>query len=118
MKPRVVWQCTSPPPQGQQSRIEPTSIVIACADNGIGVQNLAWTSWTSTAATGTGQVWENNCVPNCATGTIGYYRATITLSRVADTSAGTLFMQLTAAYHPAGPHGHRSDQFSLPVPPE
>ena len=116
--PAVIWECTSPPPLGQQSTVKPTSIVIACADNGIGVDKLAWTNWTTTAAVGTGRVWENNCVPNCATGTIRSYPASITLSRVADTSEGPLFTHLTAVYHPVGPLGRTIGQFQLPSPPE
>ena len=116
--PAVVWECTSPPPRGQQSTVKPTSIVIACADNGIGVDNLAWTTWTTTAAAGTGRVWEKNCVPNSATGTISYYPASVTLSRVADTSEGPLFTRLTAMYHSVGPQGRSIGQFQLPSPPE
>lgn len=116
--PGVIWECTSPAPQGQQSRVEPTGIVIACADDGIGVRSLAWTSWTTSAAAGAGRVWENTCVPNCATGTIKYYSAMITLSGAENTSEGPLFTRLTAVYHPAGPQGHTTDQFQLPLPPE
>jgi hypothetical protein len=117
--PEVIFDCTAPPPSAQQSKVKPSSIVLACADNGIGVQDLAWSNWTTTTATGTGKVWENTCTPNCAQGTFGYYPATITLSGVVNTpSNGYLFSQLTALYQSTGPNGHTSDHFRLPLPPE
>ena len=52
---------------------EPLSITLACADAGIGVRDMLWMSWTPTTATGSGLLWEKLCVPDCATGKIGYY---------------------------------------------
>ena len=57
-------------------------------------------------------------MPNNATGTINHYAASITVSRVAETRALPSFTRLTATYHPAGPRGHKIDQFSLPVRPD
>jgi hypothetical protein len=117
--PGVIFECTSPPPAAQQSKVQPSSIVLACADNGLGVADLAWTDWTATSASGTGKVWENNCTPNCAMGKFGYYPATITLAGVENTASnGPLFSQLTAVYQGTGPNGHTIDQFRLPMPPE
>jgi hypothetical protein len=113
--PGVIFDCTAPPPAARQSRVKPSSIVLACADNGIGVEDMVWTNWTANGAIGTGKVWENNCKPNCAEGTIGYYPATITLSGVVNTTSnGPLFSQLTARYQTAGPNGHTTDHFGLP----
>jgi hypothetical protein len=116
--PRVIADCTAPPPLGQRASLKPTSITVACADNGIGVEKLSWTSWTSSFATGQGTVWENGCQPNCAMGKIGYYPATVTLSAVRQTTSGPLFSRLTAAYQRSGPSGHKVDHFVLPLPPE
>jgi hypothetical protein len=117
--PKVISDCTAPPPTAQQSTVKPTSIVLACADNGLGVEILTWTTWTANTATGTGKVWEKNCVPNCAQGTVGYYPATITLSTVVNTASdGPLFSQLTARYQTTGPNGHTTDHFPLPLPPQ
>jgi hypothetical protein len=55
--------------------VMPSTYVIACADAGIGVQDLHWTSWTPNLASGYGTFWENDCTPNCADGHIHYYRS-------------------------------------------
>ena len=53
--------------------VAPSAFIIACADAGIGVRDLHWTSWTPTLASGYGTFWENDCTPNCAAGHFHYY---------------------------------------------
>ena len=65
----VVVDCSSNPV------VMPSTYVIACADAGMGVQDLRWTSWTPKLASGYGTFWENDCTPNCAEGHIHYYRS-------------------------------------------
>jgi hypothetical protein len=48
--------------------VTPPAFVVACADNGMGVEGLHWTSWTPKLASGYGTIWENDCTPNCADG--------------------------------------------------
>ena len=116
--PRVIADCTAPPPQAQQTQVEPTSITVTCADNGIGVQDVVWTSWTASSASGNGTVWEKTCKPDCASGPIGMYPASISVSGVKATSVGNLFTRMTVTYQGAGPNGHTTDQFGLPLPPQ
>ena len=116
--PKVIANCTAPAPQSQVTQFEPSSISLACADDGTGVEDMSWTTWTATVATGDGRLWENTCTPNCANGAIETYAATITLSDVQSTSAGDLFSRLAAVYQGTGPNGHATDQFVLPLPPE
>lgn len=116
--PGVIWECTSPPPQSQQAGVEPRSIVLTCADNGTGVEDVVWTSWTASAASGSGRLWQKDCVPDCASGGISHYAAVITLDRPVRTAKGLLFSRLIAKYTAVGPGGHASDQFRLPLPPE
>jgi hypothetical protein len=69
-RPRyVVLDCDATP------RVRPGSYVLACADDGIGLQDLHWTSWTARLASGYGTLYENDCTPNCADGHLHYYRA-------------------------------------------
>jgi hypothetical protein len=63
----VVLNCES------RAQVEPGSYVLACADAGIGLQDLHWTSWTPKLASGYGTEWENDCKPNCAEGHLHYY---------------------------------------------
>ena len=53
--------------------VAPSTFIITCADAGIGVQHLHWTSWTPKLAGGYGTFWENDCMPNCAGGHFHYY---------------------------------------------
>ncbi len=53
--------------------VAPSTLIITCADAGIGVQDLHWTSWTPKLASGHGTFWENDCTPDCAAGHFHYY---------------------------------------------
>jgi hypothetical protein len=57
----VYGNCTIP-------SVEPVEIVLACADYGILLQGLHWTSWTAVGATAVGTLVYNDCVPDCADG--------------------------------------------------
>lgn len=48
--------------------VEPTEIVLACADYNALLEALHWTSWTATSATAVGTFVSNDCTPNCADG--------------------------------------------------
>ena len=54
-------------------RVKPGTIYLACADNGIGLTRLHWTSWTPELASAYGTEWQNDCKPNCAEGHIRNY---------------------------------------------
>ena len=48
--------------------MEPTEIVVACADYGEVLKGLHWTSWTASSATAVGTLVYNDCIRNCASG--------------------------------------------------
>ena len=48
--------------------VAPPSLIVTCADAGIGLRDLHWTSWTPKLASGYGTFWEKDCKPNCAEG--------------------------------------------------
>jgi hypothetical protein len=58
---KVYGNCTTP-------SIEPAEIVLACADYGVLVEGLHWTSWTTASATAVGTLVYNDCTPSCAEG--------------------------------------------------
>lgn len=95
---------------------EPLSITLACADAGIGVQDLLWTNWTTRTAMGTGLLWEKLCVPDCATGKIGYYPVNVTLSAVRASAKGQWFSELTVSWQGGRPPNKTPDTFTL-MPP-
>ena len=57
----VYGNCTTP-------TVEPAEIVLACADYGVMLDGLHWTSWTATSATAVGTLEYNDCTPSCAAG--------------------------------------------------
>jgi hypothetical protein len=112
--PGVLANCTSPPPQSLA--VEPTTIFIACADAGIGVLDLTWSSWTAEGAGGSGELWENDCTPDCAAGVVKDYPAAISLSGVEDSVDGPAFTTLVATYRGTTPNGRPVEQFTLELP--
>src|SRR6266550_4410323 len=76
-------------------------------DAGNVVTNISWSSWGPDSGVGRGTWHYDNCVPNCAQGTVTDYSASITVSQ---SSAGQ-FTRLTEAQ--SGPHG-QTYTFTLP----
>jgi len=56
-----------------KAQVRPGTIVLACADYGLGLMHLHWTSWTPKLASAYGTEWENDCKPNCAAGHVHHY---------------------------------------------
>jgi hypothetical protein len=57
----VYGDCTHP-------SVEPSEIVMACADYGAVAEDLRWSAWTSSVATAVGTIVYKTCAPDCATG--------------------------------------------------
>ncbi len=112
--PGVVADCTSAPPH--RLSVRPYAITLACADNGWGVGNMAWTSWTTRTATGRGTFWEKLCKPSCTAGEIGKYLVAITLSVVKTSSQGPWFSRLTVTWEAGRPPSPTPDRFLLTPP--
>jgi len=112
--PGVVADCTTAPPHGLTAR--PTEIVISCADDGLGVGHLTWSSWTASSATGQGSLWMNLCKPDCADGTFAYYPVKTALSHVKDSSDGSWFGVLTITFEGTRP-GSLPSTYNL-MPPQ
>jgi hypothetical protein len=53
--------------------VAPSTVIVTCADAGIGLRDMHWTSWTPRLASGHGTFWENDCKPDCADGHFHYY---------------------------------------------
>jgi hypothetical protein len=57
----LTWNCEIP-------EHKPESILITCADGGIYVEKIQWSTWSQEGATGIGIFSENLCEPSCAEG--------------------------------------------------
>jgi hypothetical protein len=91
---------------------EPDAYTLACADGNAGLSGLTWSTWTAASATGSGQYYQNTCVPDCAGGTFVYTPVTVTLSDpLATADGGEYFTMMTVPgkgawqLGPEGPDG-------------
>jgi hypothetical protein len=57
---------------------EPSSDIITCADAGMLLTALHWTTWSSRFASAYGTFSENDCKPNCASGHFRAYSVLVT----------------------------------------
>ncbi len=111
--PGVTADCGTAPPH--RLSIQPSGITLACADNGWGVEDMTWTSWTALAAVGHGLFWDKLCQPSCAAGKIGTYPVAIRLSAVKIAGQGW-FSRLTLTWTASRPPQRVPDSFPLSPP--
>ena len=98
-QPQVIADCASP-------TVEPTTIVLACADYDSLLEEITWSSWTAHGARGTGVYTYNDCIPYCARGTFHSAPATVTVRAPVSTSAGVEFTLVTWTFSdPKAPSG-------------
>lgn len=82
-------------------------IIYFSGDSGNIVNNISWTSWNVDSALGHGTWSYDDCVPDCAQGTVTEYPATLMLSN----PSGGQFTSLTEVQ--TGSHGN-TYTFTLP----
>ncbi len=73
----LTWDC-------ETAIYKPESITITCADGGIFVEKIQWSTWGQEGATGIGIYSENLCEPNCAEGKRVSAPVNITLSNMTE----------------------------------
>lgn len=61
-------QCPPIPTNLGPAEERPSSLLLACADGGIGLTDLRWRGWGLAQASATGVLFWNTCSPNCAHG--------------------------------------------------
>jgi hypothetical protein len=60
---------------------KPTTIIKFCADAGVGVGAIEWSSWSADGATGEGKYEINDCIPTCVAGKQHSADVTVVLSK-------------------------------------
>ncbi len=69
---RSAGQAESPPDvldcSFDKPAVRPQNLILACADLGVQVEKITWTSWAADKAEGDGTERDNTCTPNCAAG--------------------------------------------------
>jgi hypothetical protein len=63
-------------------QVTPATLILACADRGLVLQNIVWKNWSDDRALGSATLIANTCVPNCAAGNYTQSRVTFELSAV------------------------------------
>jgi hypothetical protein len=71
----LTWDC-------ETAAYKPENITITCADGGIYVEKIQWSTWDQEGATGLGIYSENLCEPNCAEGKRVIAAVKLTLSNL------------------------------------
>ena len=103
--PRVL-SCLSVP------EVRPPSYLMSCADANAAWRNVRWVNWGLKTALGTGDLYQNDCQPNCVSGHFHSYAAKVVLSEVTQTKKyGPLYSRATFSYTVKGKH--ESETFGL-----
>jgi hypothetical protein len=89
-----------------QPVVKPNNIIFACADAGLVVDDIHWSSWGPDVAEGDGTEHRNLCQPNCAEGTFVTSPAHVVLT---DVNADGLFTKGTATTD------DRTDTYPMPT---
>ena len=92
----------------------PTSITITCADGGVSINKITWSSWHPDIARGKGVLSWNTCLPkNCAGGIGVTYPVNITLGGRAHAPESLVFSKMTVAFPDGGPASLDSGTYIL-----
>jgi hypothetical protein len=73
----LTWDC-------ETAQYKPESITITCADGGIFVEKIQWSTWSKEGAMGTGIYSEKLCEPSCAEGKRVTATVKLTLSNLTE----------------------------------
>lgn len=87
---------------------KPKTITAFCADAGVIINKVKYSSYGSKTAKGTGVAAVNLCEPNCAAGKTKNFKVRFTLSRVTQCGDSYQFRKLHFTYTGAKPKGNRT----------
>jgi len=97
---------------GGNPSVKPTTIVLSCADANVLLNELHWTTWTATGATGRGQLSTNDCTPSCASGTFNQVPVTVTAGGPQNVKGQNYLSILFTT--PTGGTGETAHQLTVP----
>jgi len=94
--------------------VRPSTITITCADGGVSVNKITWSTWNVASATGKGELSWNTCLPtNCAAGIGLTYPVTIKLGGLAHAPKSLAFSRMTLGFPQGGPASLDSGTYIL-----
>lgn len=101
-------------------KVEPRSVVLACADGNFRLQSLQWTGWSESFAAARGTAVANDCRPNCAAGHFHFYPVVAIVSGRQSCANGPAYRMLVYAFPadaPFHPKTLRDATYTLPCKP-
>ena len=88
----LIGNCAKP-------KFKPATLIFACGDASFGATGVTWSSWTRNSATGSGTGEINDCVPDCAHGTVKKAAINVRASKPRKCSNGRrLFTKLSYSW--------------------
>ena len=95
---------------------KPVELVLYCADAGQILNQITWSSWTSTEANGSGISITNDCEPSCAEGSDVISKVEIRLFKPLTSESGkVVFSQIEMQYDKVQPSGVMDEVLDLPT---
>jgi hypothetical protein len=96
---------------------QPLQITLMCADGGMYLDEIKWTTWTSKQATGRAVYSKNTCKPDCASGKMERFPVTVKADQaVRDTTGKTIFTRIKVFSSIKLPNGLQSQYFDISPP--
>ena len=105
----------------QHSQRRPSTVIVTCADAGLSIQKITWSSFGGATASASGSAHINSCTPNCTAGKFSVYSVQITASKPRRCREGRSdYRQLKLTYTAKRPPGvarsKSSQTYTLPCP--
>ncbi len=95
---------------------KPVELVLYCADAGQILNEITWSSWTPTEATGVGTSTANDCEPSCAEGKDVISAVEIKLTKPVTSESGKrVFSNIEIQYDKVQPSGVMDEVLDLPT---
>jgi hypothetical protein len=95
---------------------KPVELVLYCADAGQILNQITWSSWTSTEAKGSGISIANDCEPSCAEGNDVISLVEIKLTKPMTSESGKrVFSNIEIQYDKVQPSGVMDEVLDLPT---
>ena len=95
---------------------KPVELVLYCADAGQILNEITWSSWTSTEANGAGTSTANDCEPSCAEGKDVISAVEIKLTKPVTSESGKrVFSNIEIQYDKVQPSGVMDEILDLPT---
>jgi hypothetical protein len=95
---------------------KPVELVLYCADAGQILNQIIWSSWTSSQAVGSGISTTNDCEPSCAEGNDVVSKVELRLFKPVTSDSGKfVFSQIEMQYDKVQPSGVMDEVLDLPT---